>query len=517
MMRLFKITLITLVVYLASIPLVSCASKSDEAELLENQVVTVQRGDLTVDITAVGNLALSHTDELAFEMSGTVEEVLVEEGDTVEEGQVLAKLDTSEWEEHLATLEDLLTAAKRQVIAEERDLLQAEINLKNAEIALEETQDVYEEWPDIRAAGISISSAKSFLSYAERNLENASTGSEIEYWTDIVDGAEDTLDVAEERLEDMQEARDPEEVAIKKLQVELAQWRLEDAEIAIEDARKDVDDAQEELDEAKSDSPEITASFDGFIIKVNVEGGDEILKGTVAVTIADPNEFEADILISEMDILQVELGREAWVQVDAMQGISLPAEVTHISPTAIIQSGVVNYEVKVEIQSREAIQQERQEVMQDITAGELPERLKQAIEAGQITQEQAEEMIKQMQQGQEAQPGQMPTMLHEDFQIREGLTVAVSILVEERSDVLLVPNAAITPQRGQAYVQVVTPGGTIEERAIQTGISNWQYTEVTDGLSEGEQVVIPETAATPETSQQGARPRGGMLGFGGPH
>jgi hypothetical protein len=72
---------------------------------------------------------------------------------------------------------------------------------------------------------------------------------------------------------------------------------------------------------------------------------------------------------------------------------------------------------------------------------------------------------------------------------------------------LLVPNTAITTQRGQAYVQVLTPGGAIEERAIQTGISNWQYTEVTEGLSEGEKIVVtPGTTTTPTSQQQGPPP-----------
>jgi len=92
-------------------------------------------------------------------------------------------------------------------------------------------------------------------------------------------------------------------------------------------------------------------------------------------------------------------------------------------------------------------------------------------------------------------------MLPEDFQLREGLTVTVSIIVDEKNDVLLVPNGAITTQGRQTYVQVLSPDGTIEERAITTGISNWQFTEVTSGLSEGEKVVIPQaTATTPEAS-----------------
>jgi len=47
-------------------------------------------GDLIIDITAVGNLAFSHREELTFEVSGTVEEVLVEVGDPVEIRTTLA-------------------------------------------------------------------------------------------------------------------------------------------------------------------------------------------------------------------------------------------------------------------------------------------------------------------------------------------------------------------------------------------------------------------------------------------
>ena len=141
-----------------------------------------------------------------------------------------------------------------------------------------------------------------------------------------------------------------------------------DAQIAVDNANYAVDKGQQALENAKLDltdaadsnsggcaektwmtlrvmSPEIKAPFDGFITAVNVKGGDEVLNGTVAVTVADPNKFEADILVSEKDISQVKLGGEATVQVDTMPGVTLPAKVTHIAPTATIQSGVVNYKV----------------------------------------------------------------------------------------------------------------------------------------------------------------------------
>ena len=495
-MRTLKIMLITSVLSgLLAVPALSCNSESEPAAA-ESQIVTVQRGDLTIDITAAGNLSLSLKEDLAFDMSGTVEEVLVKEGNSVEEGQLLAKLDTSEWDKVLTNLE--------------MDLVQAEINLRNAELALEQAEEPYSD-EDIESAEAAVESAELSLDSAEWNLDQAEDLGDEElirkYKAEVI-RAEANLINAEANLEAMEDAPDPDEVKIKEMQLELAEARFEDAE--------------EALEEALENSPEVIAPYDGFITKVNVEGGDEVLKGTVAVTIADPDEFEADILVSEMDILQVELGGEAWVEVDAMQGLSLPAEVTHISPTATIQSGVVNYEVTVEVQSLEAIIQEqqaaRQESMQDIEQGELPERLKQAVEAGQVTQEQAEEMMKQMQQAQRGQQGQLPTTISEDFQLREGLTVTVSIIVEERTSVLLVPNGAITTRGRQNYIQVVSPDGTIEERAITSGISDWQYTEVTEGLSEGEQVIVPQgtAAATSTTQQQG--PQGGMMipGMGRP-
>jgi len=372
-------------------------------------------------------------ENLAFEMAGTVEEVLVEEGESVEEGQLLAKLDTSDWDNQLITLR--------------RNLLQAQINQKNSQLSLDK---------------------------AEAGTVTLITG-DIVYSSNY----------------------DDEEIEILKLQNQLAEARVEDA--------------QQALDEALNAGPEVTAPFGGFITKVNVEGGDDILKGTVAVTIADPNRFEADILVSEMDIFQVKLGGDATVQIDALTSLTIPAKVTHISPTATIQSGVVNYYVKVELESLEALMQQRQEAMPDISSGELPAPIKQAIEEGRMTQEEAEAMLEQMQQ---AQAEQQTTI--EDFQLREGLTVTVSIIIEEATDVLLVPNGAITTQGRQTYVQVISADGSIENRAVTTGISNWQYTEVTDGLSESEQVVVPEgTTATTTTTQQGGN-RIIIPGMGGP-
>ncbi|MFC1941812.1 HlyD family efflux transporter periplasmic adaptor subunit [Chloroflexota bacterium] len=582
-MRLLKIMLAILVLGSLAVPMISCGADSDKDTTAEDQIATVERGNLSIEITAAGNLALSRTEDLAIDLfyqKGTVAEVLVEKGDTVKEGQEIVKLDIDEWNDELKTLEKTLTtaqrnlttkeialntaerlvsskertvtAAERTVITEEFDVRQAQLNLNTAEYNLSQIAEVKAAQDNIDDAEYARKFAISILTgdlgggvdlsdYAYwSQLKTLATDQKAEFEDDLADLLSGTsitvsndvaLQVATKQLavdekilalEDAELDVEDAKQAVKdaQLNVDDARQTVVNARLDVEDAKQTVEDAQVELDEAKSLSPIIVAPFDGFIPQVNVEGGDEVLKGTVAVQIADPNKFEANILVSEIDILQVINGGEAVVDVDAIQGMTLHATVTNISPTATIQQGVVNYEVKVEIQSLEAVAQERQtagqQTMRNLDSGQIPERLQQAIDQGQITREQVDEMIKQRQAGagQAGQIQQAAPTIPDNFQLREGLTVTVTIIVDERNDVLLIPNAAVSVQGMQSYVQVTTESGETEQRAIETGISDWQFTEVTEGLNEGEQILVPQgtaTASTTPSQEQG----GGMAFFGG--
>jgi multidrug efflux pump subunit AcrA (membrane-fusion protein) len=532
-MKLLRITLVALMLCSVSAISLSCTSEEDSAAT-ENEVATVQRGDLAIEITAVGNLALSHRENLTFEVSGTVEEVLVEEGDSVEEGQVLVRLDYAEWQDQRTTLE-------YQIELKKRDLIQAELNLTSAEADLANTEN-----PEMATAQAeqNVANAKIALDMAQTNYDRAKERYESNWtvpeWIMDYELKTAQLTIAELNLAEAEEALTSvfadieQEVAKKEKELAIVQGKLEDAQDAVEEA-------QAELEEVQAASTKITAPFGGFITGVYVKEGDEVQKGTVAIELANAEEFEADILVNETDIFDVSLGGEAWVEVDALQGMNFPATVTRISPTATISQGVVNYSVKVELQSLEAIAEEqqaaRQEAMEGLAEGEIPEFLQRAIDAGMITEEQANEMLERMRSGDmpfQRGEGEMPfepgeggmffrqgegemqlpfstegrviqSALLEDFQLREGLTVTVTIIVDERNDVLLVPNSAIVTSGMRTYVRVMLADGTIEERPVTTGISDWQYTEVTEGLSEGENVVVPTTtsSSTTTTPQQG--------------
>ena len=472
MMKILKIMLITIILGELAVPLISCSSGSDEETIPENQVVTVQRGNLTVDITASGNLAYSRYEDLAFQISGTstqepltVEEVPVQEGDTVEEGQVLARADT-------VYLEKAVTTAEQAVKTAEIDLETA----KNSYIKLTYPYDYRTFTFDVPAAIAIANNAQGKLEEALEAIRDSEQGIKpsdqeqiVDVWHNLELAKEDLIKIRENLIRGY--GQDVFSSGILRM---TDFWTLRAAQLSMDKVQVTLDKAKAALDEAKDKLGKavIVAPFAGFITTVNVKGGDQVQRGIVAVHLVDPNKFEANVMVNEMDIFQVKLGGTATVQVNAMPTLILPAKVTHISPTATIQSGVVNYQVKVELQSLQPIQQETK-------------------------------------QGQGGQQRQVPTVIPQDLQLREGLTVTVSIPVEEKNNVLLVPNAAITNEGGQSYVQVVSPTGTTEKRAIQAGITDYQHTEVTKGLSEGEKVIVPQgTAATPTTPQQ--RPQGPM-------
>lgn len=564
-MKLSRAIPVILIIGSISTLLFGCAPRPNSVPTSESEIVTVRRGDLTIDITAVGNLALSLKDDLAFEIPGTVEEVLVEEGDTVEEGQVLARLDTSKWEEQLTALERQVTTAERQLTTAEKQLRDKkralvtaenqvtakEYTLRQAQLDLQTANNALSQIADVKKVQDEIDNAEYAVNFAQSMLTGQFGGGaaiDYNYWSNLKTLAEQQLAQAQKKLQEILAGLTVSsdvalEVAKKQLQVEQrqlgikqAQLDVEDAKLAVGDARKaiesaqvDVENAQEDLktaqknlDEAKSDSPEVKAPFAGFITKVNVKGGDEVKKGTIAVQLADPTGFEADVLVNETDISQVRLGGTATVEMQAILGVSLPAKVTHLAPTATIQQGVVNYKVTVELQSLQPVTPVEQPVSTNVTSGSISSvapsgRAGQIFGSGNLTQEQINQMRQQRQQALAGQSGGQSQAMASAANIRlaEGMTVTVSLPVESRTNVVLVPNAAVTTRGGQAYVKVASAEGVTGERLIQTGISDWQYTEVTGGLSEGEKVVITRTTTTTRQSQT---PAGGMFprmgGFG---
>jgi multidrug efflux pump subunit AcrA (membrane-fusion protein) len=597
-MKYFKIIMAGLLFMAVVVSMVGCSSSKNKTTA-KSYTYTVARGNINVDIAAAGNLELSTVQDLTFDLfyaKGTVGSVNVTAGDSVTKGEVLASLDTSEWNDQLQLLEDALTAAKRDVTTKQRALTTAQRQVTTLARQVETREDaVTTAERQITSKGLAVQQAQIDLATANntlnkiapiKNLQNRidslqstiTTATSIlagefaggitavnpVYWLTIKTQAQTELAQAQQEMKDTLNNNvlpTSDEVAIQIAQAELqlltkqmaledtqtavtnAQTAIDDANTAVTNARQDLTFAQQDVANAQSDlnisdlkaanaqdslskaqaaSPDIKAPLDGFVTKVNVAGGDQVLNGSVILQVADPNKFEADILVSEMDISKVKVGGAATVAVDALSNVTLPARVTRISPTATIQSGVVNYSVRVEVTSTVPI-------TRNLTAN-IPatsgNTTRQGFGAsGNFTPGQgfgASGNFTPPQgftsSGNSTSPGgfsfsgqerNQTSIAAVSVQLKDGMTVTVAVIVDSRTNVLLVPSVAITTQSGQSYVNVISTSGALEQRAVQTGLTDYQNTEITGGLTEGEKISYTLSTATTSTSSS-SETRGGV-------
>jgi RND family efflux transporter MFP subunit len=428
MIKKIAIILLSIISLGVAFAALSCSSQSSAAQSSDTQVITAQKGTIKREITPSGNLQMPREAKLTFgASSGTISQVLVKVGDTVEENQVLARLDAT-------TLSGL-----------QQSLLQAQIDAKTAKLNLERSKT-----PSSSSSGTS---------------------------------APDPLDI-------------------------------ETKELGLQKALMRVDAAQAELDGAEVDAP-----FAGLVSQVNSKVGDRISSSTVVIRLIDPTQLGVTTMVNETDIFNIKLGTAATVQIDALPQVSLPATVSAISPTATISGGVVNFPVELKVQTtptvRPAITGTRQPSANlQSTSSNSTQASNAGSQQGPGQTETSSNAQAQASRGTQAARGNQSSSATTSTQrlnpaviptLKEGLSVSITVTIEEKNNVILVPSRAVTRQGANSIVQVQKTDNTTEQRIVKTGISDWQNVEITEGLTEGEKLVVSKQTAsttTPRTTTQ---------------
>ncbi|MBN1188685.1 MAG: HlyD family efflux transporter periplasmic adaptor subunit [Dehalococcoidales bacterium] len=548
---------------------VSCAGGGDETDAPKPQIATVQRGNISIIVVGTGNLALKNKQELTFGETGLVSQasyakisdVLIAEGAMVEDGQVLVKADTKDWQDQIVSNQYALDSAKYNLAQAQSGVAQAETalfkaqnnveqakisvtdaqnkviaaqsTLDSAKYALSMQQDVKELQDKIDEAEIKLQQAKIMLQTASREKDTAGA----RYWREMINYYEEDTNPEsassrhvpdggligvyksqmERLINDPEHADVTSSIADIKARVSAveqaennmtvvrqnvvnaqnevlyagdavvkAQSALDLANDAVVIARNKVDEAQKNLDDAQKSNQEIIAPFRGLITKVSVNTGDIVQRSSSLIEIAEPDKFIANVLVTERDIMNVTIGRKASVSCDALSGLSFPAEITQVAPLATIQSGVVNYTVTVELTS---LVPESSQAMNGLTAfsgGGPPQGFSPpegfTPPAGGAPQS---GMPSSGAPGTAPEDGISLTPVN----LKDGLSATVTIPVQEKNDVIVVASRAIVRRAGISTVQVVTDTGT-ETRTVKTGLSDSTNTEITEGLKEGEQIMI---------------------------
>jgi len=206
-------------------------------------------------------------------------------------------------------------------------------------------------------------------------------------------------------------------------------WTLREAQLGMEKYQIALDEANNNFAEAV-----IFAPFDGAVASIDVKEGDVIPPPTPTLTtvihLIDLTTMELTAEVDEVDIAVVEPGQGAIIEVDALPDLRLDAEVVSISLLPKVEEGVVLYEVGIGF--------------------DVPEGCK----------------------------------------LKVGMSATADIIIYGGSGVLLVPDRAIEQDSEGNPVVKVMVNEEIEERPVVTGISDGYQTEIVDGLSEGEIVVV---------------------------
>ncbi len=585
-MKFLKLGIVSLVSLSLLVTSLSCSRPAvTDTSIL--RTAAVQRGDITLSITGTGNLAYSKTEELAFEIAGYVEEVFVGKGDTVKEGDDIARLNTSDWETEIKNLTSALNRVQRNLTTVKGKVTRARRSLVSAQTAVTKAQR------SVAARELSVQSAELDLETLEYGLKDISAIKDIadkaesvknrlDLYTALYDGGDYSVsagqlsalqaeyDAALAKIENMKKGADAsvsdsealqiakymlrieqsrrsvesariaveeavESVADARLDEEKAQKTVDDALIDLAEAEQGIIDAQSDLDKKKSLSPVVRAPFDGYITDVKISGGDEVKKGSIAAVIADPEQFEAQILVTENDIFSVKVGGEAVVSLDALSDLAYPAKIVFVSPTARITSGVVNYYVTVELTSLKPLSRvfaTRQFPAgagfgaggtfggmpsgtpvsgETASRGTLPGGFQGTPPAGGGRfQGTPPAGLQEGMRGNFRVPGGAAAAEASPVTVslKQGMSATVNITTDQVSGVLVLPSRAITTKNQVKTVQVVN-GDSTETRVVTVGMSDGTTTEIYSGLSEGEQVSFKVNTST--ATRQGSV----AIGMGG--
>jgi HlyD family secretion protein len=277
-------------------------------------------------VSASGEIRAKEFVDLQTEIAGVIIELPVREGDPVEQGQVLLRIDPFQAKQDLASAQAQFDAAEAEAGSALVQVSAAEAGLARDEFA-------------VAAAESELAQTESNRDRLKRMLERKrELYDERIVSGDEYDAAESALAVAESQVVSAR-ARLEQSRAERELdRVSIGQWKkLHEA------SSRRVAAAQANLERMQDlfDKTTISAPLSGVITMLNVEKGERAVPGILSnpqatlMTIADLSTIEAEIRVDETDIIRVAIGDKATVTVDALPDVPLDGHVTEIGNSPI--------------------------------------------------------------------------------------------------------------------------------------------------------------------------------------
>lgn len=214
--------------------------------------------------------------------------------------------------------------------------------------------------------------------------------------------------------------------------------KLEQAKDLQKNQRLETDAYKNEINNIKKDieqqqklkkNPVLYSKSSGVVLSIGYEeNARTVIENPIAI-VGSLDEIYAQIAITQNDILKISKNQKVYLQLVAYEDDKITGKVKEISLKPNEDAGSTSYKVTVKLD---------------------------------------------------------PT----DKQILEGMTVSGQFIIKELKNVTKVSNKAIKLSDGKQVVNLKNEDGTTKEITIQTGFSDGKFSEVIDGLKDGDIVVV---------------------------
>ena len=385
-----KVKLTILILIISGLFLVGCSTNAAVASQPDPEEIPLAIAD--THVVSDGMLVPQDFVDLAFAAGGKVDEVLVEEGDNVVTGDVIARLSGRErlesgvaaanlelqaaQSELLAaqiarrSLDDDLSIAQTQALdaitqskaavrtaerrvrswsnsADQADIDEAKSTLILAEDALEKAQDDYEPYADKAETNLTRATLLGKLAVTQQRYDDAVrrlnnlqgiTGDDFD-----LNQAENELQIAQSRLEQAEsdhamflQGPDPDAVALADSRTATAQVRLAAAEDALLAAQSTLSDL------------DLVATIDSNVVDLNLTPGEQVTPGRPVVTLADFSQWyvETDNL-TEIEVVDISNGQIVSIVPDALPEVTLSGIVESIGDKFEEKRGDITYTTRI--------------------------------------------------------------------------------------------------------------------------------------------------------------------------
>ncbi|MDT3735991.1 MAG: efflux RND transporter periplasmic adaptor subunit [Denitratisoma sp.] len=223
---------------------------------------------------------------------------------------------------------------------------------------------------------------------------------------------------------------------VSEERVDRAESEAKARQAGCDSARAQVQEASARIGASRADTSRtvVKAPFDGIVAEVNGEVGEYLtpsppgIPTLPAIDLIDDSCLYVSAPIDEVDAAQLKIGMTGRISLDAYRGKHFTGKLRRIAPYVLaLEKQARTVEVEVEFDS----------------------------------------------------PADIRHLL-------VGYSADIEVVVDARDDVLRIPTSALMPG---SRVLALTERGVLEERRIEAGLSNWEFTEVRSGVARGDRVV----------------------------